>query len=105
MIVHTVTFRWHQGVTAAQVDEFTAALSALPSQIPVLASYRFGPDLGLREANADYAVVAVVRNEDDVSTYLDHPAHVAVIRQYTQTMAASRSAVQFTLSETEYLSQ
>ncbi|WP_235623968.1 Dabb family protein [Mycolicibacterium goodii] len=94
-----MSFRWHAGITAEQIAALTVALTALPSQIPVLLSYRFGPDLGLREGNADYAVVALLRNPRDVDTYLDHPAHIEVMRQYTRVMAAERSAVQFTVHE------
>ena len=97
MIMHTVSFRWHEHVSADQVEEFTAALAALPAQIPALVTYRFGPDLGLREGNADYAAVAVVHGEEELRGYLDHPAHLAVVEKYTRVMAASRYAVQFAI--------
>jgi hypothetical protein len=100
MIMHTVSFRWHEHVSAEQIEAFTTALAALPAQIPALVSYRFGPDLGLRKGNADYAAVAVVHGEEDLPAYLDHPAHLAVVEQYTSVMAASRSAVQFALPKT-----
>lgn len=103
MILHSVSFRWHPEVTAEQVDALTAALSQLPAQIPVLVSYHYGPDLGLREGNADYAVIALLQNPEDVDTYVDHPAHVELSRQHTQVMAASRSAVQFALPENAVL--
>ena len=101
MIMHVVSFRWHEHVSADQIEAFTKALTALPDQIPALVSYRFGPDLGLREGNVDFGVVAVVRGEEDLPAYLDHPAHRAVVEQYTSVMAASRSAVQFALPEAE----
>lgn len=101
MIMHAVSFRWREDVTSEQIDAFTTALSALPEQIPALVSYRFGPDLGLREGNADYAVVAVVRSPEDVTAYLGHPAHLNVVGHYTRVMAASRSAVQFAPPQTK----
>ncbi|WP_234820654.1 Dabb family protein [Mycolicibacterium goodii] len=94
-----MSFRWHADVKAEQIDAFSDALTQLPSQIPALLAYRFGPDLGLREGNADFAVVALLRTPQDVHAYLDHPTHVEVIQRYTGTMATSRSAVQFTISE------
>jgi hypothetical protein len=97
MIMHAVSFRWHEHVSADQIEAFTTALAALPDRIPALVSYRFGPDLGLREGNADFAVVAEVRGQEGLSAYLDHPAHLAVVEQFTGVMAASRSAVQFAL--------
>jgi Stress responsive A/B Barrel Domain len=101
MIVHTVSFRWHEHVSGDQIEKFTMALAALPAQIPALVSYQFGPDLGLREGNADFGVVAMVHGPEDLPAYLDHPAHLAVVEQYTRVMAAARSAVQFALPDTE----
>jgi len=99
MILHSVSFRWRDGVTAEQIQGLTAALAQLPARIPVLLKYYFGPDLGLREGNADYAVIALLKNPEDVDAYVDHPAHVELSRRYTQVMAASRSAVQFALPD------
>ncbi|WP_234820653.1 Dabb family protein [Mycolicibacterium goodii] len=83
MILQSVSFRWRPEVTAEQVSALTDALSRLPAQIPVLLSYHFGPDLGPREGNADYAVIALLQNLEDVDTYVDHPAHVEFSRQHT----------------------
>jgi hypothetical protein len=95
MITHVAAFRWKDTVTEAQVAELTDAFRGLRERVPALVSYRFGADLGLHQANADYAVVAVLRDEEGVSAYLSDPAHVEIVKRYTKPMTATRTAVQF----------
>ncbi|WP_460348441.1 Dabb family protein [Actinoallomurus acanthiterrae] len=89
-------FRWADDADPAQVAGLREALAELPTLIPALVTYRFGEDLGLRKGNGDFGVMAAVANEADVSAYLDHPAHLAVVEKYTSVMAADRTTVQFT---------
>ncbi|TQM36991.1 Dabb family protein [Pseudonocardia cypriaca] len=95
MISHLAVFRWHDDVDPADVERLCAALATLPAQIPELASYRFGPDLGLRAGNADFGVLAQLPDAAAVATYLDHPAHQDVVRTFTSVMVAQRATVQF----------
>jgi len=44
---HVALFRWVEGVTGEQVGAVEAALARLPSVVPELRDYRFGPDAGL----------------------------------------------------------
>lgn len=87
-------FRWNEGVTAAQVEAFTDALIELRAQMPMLLSFRFGPDLGLREGNFEYGVVAELEAPELVSVYLDHPLHQVFVKDYAVPMVAERRAVQ-----------
>jgi hypothetical protein len=54
-----------------------------------------GADLGLRDTNADLAVVADFADEDAFRTYSGHPAHLEVIRTHVEPLVAERHAVQF----------
>jgi len=92
--MHLATFTWQDGVTAQQVEEVSGALSKLPGHIPQIRGYQFGPDLGLRQGNADYGVCALVDTEADVSAYLDHPEHLRVVQQVIAPIRAQRMAVQ-----------
>lgn len=93
MIAHLVTLRWKDGTTDEQIAEVTEALGALPAQIDVLRSYVAQPALPVRP-NADFGVLAIVERPEDVSTYLDHPAHQAVVQQLIAPIVAERAAVQ-----------
>ncbi|HSL59591.1 MAG TPA: Dabb family protein [Acidimicrobiales bacterium] len=97
MIRHVVCFRWVEGTSAAQVAAVEAALAALPGQIPELLDYRFGPDLGLRDGNGDFAVVADLADAAAWRTYVEHPAHVRVLTERIQPILAERVAVQLQL--------
>lgn len=95
MIRHVVVFRWNDTVTTESLDALSAALDALPDEIEQLVAYRHGRDLGLADANYDYAVVADVASTDDFAAYRDHPAHRAVIAEHITPHLADRVAVQY----------
>lgn len=93
-ILHVAMFRWKPEVTEAQVAGFEQALALLPDQVGCLLSYSFGRDLGLREGNFDFAVVAELASAEEVDGYLDHPAHLRLVEEHVQMMLAERRAVQ-----------
>lgn len=101
MILHLATFGWRPGVSNDDVVAVSEALSSLPDQIPELLSYRFGPDLGLREGNAAFAVAAVLESPEALSAYLDHPEHLRIVKEFIAPLIATRQTVQIEISGTE----
>lgn len=95
--MHLVTFSWRAEVTNDDVLAVIEGLSSLPDQIPELLSYNFGPDLGLREGNSDFAVAAVLDTPETLAGYLDHPEHVRIIKEFIGPLIATRQAVQIEL--------
>ena len=93
MLRHVVTFTWNESATPAALDVIVAALLALPGEIPELRSYHVGPDAGLDDGNADFAIVADFDDEAGWRAYQEHPAHQAV-RELLRPIVASRAAVQ-----------
>jgi hypothetical protein len=94
MLRHVATFTWNDTATPAALDEIVAALLALPGQIPELRAYHLGPDAGLDDGNADFAIVA---DFDDVAgwrAYQANPRHQAA-RALMRPIIASRAAVQY----------
>jgi uncharacterized protein (TIGR02246 family) len=96
MIQHTVSFTWKQGTTEEDVAALRAMLADVPSRVPAVREYRFGPDLGLAPGAADFAVLAVVDDEAGLGGYLDHPFHLEVGERIAA-MAETRRRVQFAL--------
>lgn len=94
MIRHIVILRWADGTPSEAVAALSEVLAGLPEQIPVLQGYWYGPDLGLREGNADYGIVAELGSEQDWRAYLEHPAHLDVIASHIAPIVAERAAVQ-----------
>ena len=95
MIRHTVLFSWADDVTSEQVDAMVVELTTRVATLPTIAAYRHGPDLGLSDGNADYAIVAEFASTEDYVEYRDHPDHVEVITQSIKPLVAQRMAVQY----------
>src|ERR1700694_3807962 len=94
MIRHVALFRWNAGVTPEQVAELAAALAALPSRLHGLRDFRFGPDAGLVEGNADFAVVADFDDSQAYLNYRHHPAHQDVLQRLILPMSGQRMGMQ-----------
>ena len=73
----------------------TDGLALLPSQIPEIRSYRFGPDLGLGGGNDDFAIVADFDDADAYRRYAEHPAHRHLIAELLTPILSGRHAVQY----------
>jgi hypothetical protein len=101
MIMHLATFVWRDGVTAEQVEPFSAALATLPAQIPQLRRYVYGRDLGLRPGNGDFGVCALVDDRAGLLAYLDHPEHQRAVRELALPFAERRTAVQIDAGDLE----
>lgn len=97
MIRHCVVFRFHEGTEPAAIEALAAALRGLPEVIPGIVSYQVGADLGLRDTNADFAVVAEFADADSFATYAGHPDHLAVIAEHVEPITTERHAVQFSV--------
>lgn len=95
MIRHCVVFRFHEDTDPTAIEALANALRALPASISGIAHYQVGSDLGLRDTNADFAVVAEFADQDAFMAYSNHPEHLAVIRDHVEPITAERHAVQF----------
>jgi hypothetical protein len=93
---HVVCFRFQPDVPAERVTALAEALRGLPAEIPEIASYHVGTDLGLNPTSWDFAVSADFATEDDYATYRDHPRHQAIIAELVLPIVAERASVQFT---------
>jgi Stress responsive A/B Barrel Domain len=89
-----VAFRWKEGVTQSDVGRLCEELGAFRQKVECLVDYRFGPDLGLRDGNADFGVAAVVETPAGLAEYLDHRAHKQLFSDFIAPIMASRTAVQ-----------
>ena len=56
-------------------------LHALKPLIGELRDYQVGPDAGIIEGNADFAVVADFDDEESYLVYRNHPAHRKLIEE------------------------
>jgi len=97
-VAHLSQLHWKPGATADEIERVGAGLATLPGRLPGLLYYAFGSDLGLRDDNADYAVIGVFADLDAYHTYSTHPEHVRILREMITPILESRSAAQFAVS-------
>jgi hypothetical protein len=94
MLRHVVVFRFKPGTSDQQVDEIERGLAGLPAPLPETRSYAYGRDLGMREGNGDFAVVAEFDDEAGWLAYQKDQEHRRVIEQLTVPVTSERLAVQ-----------
>ena len=94
MLRHVAVFRWRSGTPDEQVEAIERGLAALPDRLPQLRAYAFGRDLGLREGNADFAIVADFDDEAAWQAYTEDAEHRRVIEELIAPVTEVRSAVQ-----------
>lgn len=95
MLRHVALFRWTADTTADDVTAIAEGLAGLPSAIPGIRDFRFGPDAGINAKTADFAVVADFDSADDYIVYRDHPAHRAFITDLIEPHLAERTSIQY----------
>jgi len=96
VIRHTVVFRFAEGTPAERVQAIREALMGLPGRVPEVRSFSCGGDLGLREGDADFAIVAEFDDEDGWRAYQDDPEHQRIIRELIAPVTEQRLAAQIT---------
>jgi Stress responsive A/B Barrel Domain len=99
VILHLVSFRWKEVVSKKDVAHLCEELAAFRQKVDCLVGYHFGPDLALREGNADFGIAAVVGSPEALVEYLEHPAHHELVGKVLGPMIASRQAVQIEVAE------
>jgi hypothetical protein len=93
-VMHVVTFTFASDVADAVMSELGAALDNFVPRTKAIRYYH-GPDIGVRDGNAHYAVVAVFDDPHAFQNYIAHPEHLQIIQDKIAPHLRSRSAVQF----------
>ena len=95
MFRHTVLFKWKPEAANEEKQRVATELAKLPSIVPSLRAFAFGPDAGLANTNFDFAVCADFDDEPGYFVYRDDPAHREVLDRYIKPILEQRVAVQF----------
>lgn len=94
MVTHIVIFTWRAEVRAEQVEALRQALNRLAAEFSGTAEIRHGPDLGFRDGNGDYALVATFPDRAGWDAYQADPRHKAVVRDFVTPIQAARLTAQ-----------
>ncbi len=98
MIRHIVVFRWKPDTTDAQIAAVSEALAALPTAIPQIRRYEFGPDAGITPGGMDFGLVADFADADGYLSYAADPRHREVVDTLILPIAADIVRVQHRLA-------
>lgn len=94
-LLHVVAFSWKAPMPSEQLADLEAALRALAATTSGVETYDVGRDLGLRETNADFGVVARFTGVAAFESYMNDPTHRAIIDRFVAPNVAVRSALQW----------
>lgn len=84
MIAHLVLFRFKSGPGQAdeRLREIAQAMDELPDAIPAIVGWQHGCNLTADDDAWDYGLFAQFRSRDDLQSYFEHPAHVALLERW-----------------------
>ena len=92
MVRHILLIKLKPGTSEEQVDALRDALAGI--QFERRRNHVFAHDLGLREGNADIAIMADFDNEDDYNEWSEFPPHDRVRKELLEPIAERRERCQ-----------
>ena len=95
MIRHIAAFTFKKDAPDDAANNLEEGLFLIAQTITEIEAYTYGTDLGLREGNHDFVVVADFKTEADFRTYSAHPDHQAFIRERLLPVLDQRVSIQF----------
>lgn len=94
MLRHCVLLKLKDDITDLQLEKLMSELARL-RELPMITAYRFGPDAGLAEGNADFAIIADFADAAAYQAYATDPQHLAVLSTTIKPLIRERTALQF----------
>jgi Stress responsive A/B Barrel Domain len=91
---HVVLFRWTEGTEPAHVDRVEAELRAMLDRLDMVRAWTLGRDAGLREGNADMALVVDMDDADAFRRYSADAGHQQILNELILP-ACTRTGAQF----------
>ncbi|MGA9046682.1 Dabb family protein [Sulfuricurvum sp.] len=79
MLVHIVMFQFKEENKEENLVQVKEMLEALPEKIGTLKSMEVGIDISRSERSFDLALVSVFEDQEGLSLYATHPAHLEVV--------------------------
>ena len=97
MLRHVVMFKLKESAPASALADLQSGLAKLEETIDEIRSYEYGPDLGLRDGNFDFCLVAEFEDGAAFERYVVHSDHQRFIAERVAPVVAERVAVQYAL--------
>lgn len=94
MIRHVALFEFRAGTADAEIEAMRRALLGLVEVVSSLRGVSAEPDLGLRDGNHGFVLIADFDDPDGFEAYRNDPAHLEVVERYVTPIVVGRAAVQ-----------
>ncbi len=95
VIHHVVLFRFASTASALAVEAAGAALLGLEGRVPEIRRMAFGVNLADSRSEYSHALLVELADMAAVQRYLDHPAHVEVVKKFVAPIREARLAIDF----------
>lgn len=92
MIRHVVLFKFREGTTEAQIDDYERRLLAYVETLDGVVSYEPSRDHGINPGTYSYGIVARFTDEDAFRAYFDGEEHKNIQRDTADMMEAKASS-------------
>lgn len=89
-VEHMVWFKWNEGVSASQAEQYMADLRALVGKVPGIIALKCGVNFTDRARGFTHGLSVTLESREGLKVYADHPEHMAVatrIRKDAEVMA------------------
>ncbi|WP_219996416.1 carboxymuconolactone decarboxylase family protein [Nocardioides humi] len=94
-LVHQAAFAWAEHAPSDISEKVRSALDDLRPHLCGVHLLTYGPDLGLNEETADFAVFGLFADEPAYRAYADHPDHRSILHDLVLPNATSRTVIQY----------
>ena len=96
MIKHIVVWRMNDTEDKQKkAEDIKTQLEALKDKIDFIVDIRVGLNFNTTEAASDVVLETVFNTKEDLDSYQNHPAHVAVGRDYVRPNVSERRVIDY----------
>lgn len=90
MLVHVVMFQFKEENKEGNLAHVKTLLEGLPSKIVSLKSMEVGIDISRSERSFDLVLISTFEDQDGLSAYAVHPAHLEVVNVIKEVTSLSK---------------
>jgi hypothetical protein len=85
MVDHLMFFAVREGASQEEVDDLVSSMRALSEEVPSTVDLSVGKDFSGRSGEYTHALFARFEDTAGLREYMEHPAHLAVVKKIEAT--------------------
>ena len=95
MIEHIVLLQWKEGASQEAIDKAMTGLRQLKGKIPEIVDLSCGTNFSDRAKHFSHGLVVRFKDRAALETYISHPEHQRVVREFIQPIRNEVIAVDY----------